>query len=264
MVKKIVWGVLTFLGVGLLLFYLFQDRFLFLPGKRLAKEHQFQFPQQFKEVVLDTKDGQEINALHFQLENPKGVILYFHGNKGNLNRWGTIVPYLLDYNYEVFVIDYRGYGKSTGKLNEAAMYKDALEVYDYLKQQYNEENIVVYGRSLGATFASKVGAERAPKHIVLEAPFYTMKHAAKKFFALSPTFLMKYTFNNEILVKKFKSPVTIFHGDEDATTSFEESKELFKKVGSTKKEFVPIDKGTHHNLVDFDIYKQKMQTILHE
>lgn len=262
MKKKFIWSILTFLGVGLLLFYFLQDRFLFLPGKRLSTSFQFQFPQQFQEINLTTQDNQTINALHFQLENPKGVILFFHGNKGNLNRWGTIVPYLLDYEYEVFVMDYRGYGKSTGKVNEEAMYNDALATYDYLNKQFDEDKIVVYGRSLGATFASKVGAERAPKHIVLEAPFYTMKHAAKKFFALAPTFVMNYTFDNEQLATKMKSPMTIFHGDEDRTTSFEESKLLFEKVASKQKQFVAIEGGTHHNLKDFELYKKKLASIL--
>ena len=188
--------------------------------------------------------------------------LFFHGNKGNLSRWGNIVPYLLEYNYEVFVIDYRNYGKSTGNFDEERMYRDALDTYDFVKRQYTENKIVVYGRSLGATFAAEVGANRNPKHVVLEAPFYNLKRATKFYFALSPSFLLKYDFETDQKIGKITSPVTFFHGDADETTSFIESKDLFQLVKTSHKEFVEISKGTHHNLKDFSVYKNKMNTIL--
>jgi alpha-beta hydrolase superfamily lysophospholipase len=262
MIKKIVYGILIFLGVGLLFFYFFQERFIFLNGKKLAKDFTYDFPEPFQEINLKTEDNQTINALHFTQENSKGVVLFFHGNKGNLQRWGGIVPYLLAYGYEVFVMDYRNYGKSTGEFNEQKMYKDAILAYDHLKQQYMDEQIVVYGRSLGATFASEVGVQRKPKHVILEAPFYNLKKATQFYFALSPSFLLKYGFKNDEKVGKITSPVTFFHGDADRTTSFDESKKLFSLVTASQKEFVPIMGGTHHNVKDFDIYQKTLQKIL--
>lgn len=262
MIKKIVYGIFILLGVGLLFFYFFQERFIFLNGKSLAKDFVFDFPQSFREVNLETKDQKTINALHFTLNKPRGVVLFFHGNKGNLNRWGNIVPYLLDYDYEVFVIDYRNYGKSTGEFSEEKMYEDALLAYDHLTKTYGDEQIVVYGRSLGATFASEVGAKRNPKHIILEAPFFNLKRATKFYFSLSPSFLLKYKFENNKKVVKICSPLTFFHGDKDLTTSFEESKKLFKLAKSADKNFVSIPNGTHHNLKDFQIYHNQLSQIL--
>ena len=262
MIKRIVYGLLILLGVGLLFFYFFQERFIFLNGKKLPKDFVYQFPEPFQEVNITTQDNEIINTLHFTLEKPKGIILFFHGNKGNLDRWGNIVPYLLEYDYEVFVIDYRNYGKSTGDFDEEKMYQDALDAYDYLKKQYEENEIVVYGRSLGATFAAQVGANRNPKHVILEAPFYNLKRATKFYFTLSPSFLLKYDFKTDQKIGNIRSPITFFHGDADATTSFEESKELFELVNANKKEFVEIPAGTHHNLKEFDMYKSKLRTIL--
>lgn len=242
--------------------YFFQERFLFLPGKKLVEDFQYSFPEKFQEINLKTKDGETLNALHFQLENPKGIILFFHGNKGNLSRWGTIVPYLLDYNYEVFVMDYRGYGKSTGKFYEAHMYNDAQLAYDFVKTKFTEDQIVVYGRSLGGTFAAKVASENSPKHVILEAPFYNIKRAAKFYFSLSPTFMLSYQFPSDTLVTKISSSTTFFHGDKDKTTSFEDSKKLFELVGAKTKEFVAISDGTHHNVKDFKIYQHKLEQIL--
>jgi alpha-beta hydrolase superfamily lysophospholipase len=262
MIKRIVYGILIFLGVGLLFFYLFQERLIFLNGKKIPKDFIYNFPQAFQEINLKTKDRETINALHFTLNQSKGVVLFFHGNKGNLQRWGHIAPYLLDYGYEVFIMDYRSYGKSTGEFNEQKMYEDAVLAYDYLKNQYSDEQIVVYGRSLGAAFASEVGVQRNPKHIVLEAPFYNLKRATQFYFALSPYFLLKYQFKNNEKVGKIQSPITFFHGDEDRTTSFDQSKELFSLVTSSEKEFVPIPNATHHNVKDFEVYQQKMRKIL--
>lgn len=262
MIKKIVYGLFILLGVGLLFFYFFQEKFIFLNGKSLAKDFVFNFPQTFEEVNLETKDQKIINALHFTLDKPKGIVLFFHGNKGNLNRWGNIVPYLLGYNYEVFVIDYRSYGKSTGEFDEAKMYEDALLAYDHLLKTYRDDQIVVYGRSLGAAFASEVGAKRNPKHVVLEAPFYNLKRATKFYFSLSPSFLLKYKFENNDKVGNISSPITFFHGDKDKTTSYTESKELFKLVKSGDKNFISIPEGTHHNLKEFQIYQDQLSQIL--
>ena len=249
--------------IGIIILYLFQEKFLFPAGKKLNNDFKFLSEFKFKEINISTSNKSNINALHFIIEDPKGVVLFFHGNRGNLSKWSSIITYFSKYNYNVFVIDYRGYGKSTGKFNEQQMYNDAQKVYEYLLKEYKESDIIVYGRSLGATFASHVAANNHPKHVVLEAPFYSIKHAAKKAFVLAPTFLLKYTFDNENLVKKITSPITFFHGDNDVTTSFEESKLLFKKVKSPNKMFITLKTGTHHNLKDFKEYKSELSRILH-
>ena len=260
--KKLAYSLLILLGLGLVLFYFFQERFLFLPGKRLSKETVYNFPETCKEIFIEREEGVRLNALHFSVPNSKGVVLFFHGNKGNLQRWGTLVTYFLEYQYDIVVIDYRGYGKSTGSFNELAMYQDAVAVYDYVNQQYVEENIVVYGRSLGATFAARVGVERSPKHIVLEAPFYNMKQAVKYNFSLSPTFLLRYKFETNIDAPKITQPITLFHGTADETTSFEGSRALFKLIRSAQKNFITLDGGTHHNLVAYEKYKEGIGEIL--
>jgi fermentation-respiration switch protein FrsA (DUF1100 family) len=115
---------------------------------------------------------------------------------------------------------------------------------------------------MGATFATRVGAENNPKHVVLEAPFYNLKRATQYYFSLSPTFLLKYQFYTNKDIPKVTSPITFFHGDDDATTSFDQSKELFQLVSSKQKEFITIPTGTHHNLKEFDAYQSKMKEVL--
>lgn len=261
MIKKVAATLLIVSCVLLILLYMFQEKIIF-PTEKLDKDFVFSFAQAFEEVNLTTEDNETINALHFKVQDPKGVILFFHGNKGNLSRWGNLVSYLKDYQYDVFVMDYRNYGKSTGSYDEAEMYQDALMVYDYIKQTFPEDRIVVYGRSLGATFATRVATQNRPKHVILEAPFYNMRKGVRFFSKLAPTFIIKYKFRTDLDIPKVTSPITFFHGDADKTTSFEESKELFGLITSQEKEFVAIPNGTHHNLKDFEVYQNKMKEIL--
>ena len=240
--------------------HLFQEKIIFLP-EAIDKEYVYQFPFDFEEINLTTTDSQTINALHIKAQNPKGIVLFFHGNKGNLIRWGEITSYFTQFNYDVFVIDYRGYGKSTGAFNEKKMYDDALLSYDYVRKFYKEENIVVYGRSLGATFATKVASKHHPKHVVLEAPFYNLHHAANFKYKIIPQFLLNFKFNSYQYISNIKSPITIFHGTEDRTTPIDGSKELFALINATKKEFVSLEKGTHHNVRSFEKYTTTLKTI---
>ena len=139
--------------------YFLQERFIFRPTP-LAQNYSFSFNHEFEEVFLETEKGASINALHFTVDRPKGVILYFHGNAGNLARWGVITSFFVEQEYDVFVMDYRGYGKSKGSRNEEALYIDSRQCYNYLLQRYNESDIIVYGRSLGSGMATLVASEK--------------------------------------------------------------------------------------------------------
>jgi len=242
--------------------YFFQEKFIFINWEKLDRNYQYKFANTFEEVFIKTDANNEINALHFKLPNPKGVVLFCHGNKGNLTRWGNRVSYFLAYNYEVLVFDYRNYGKSTGNFNERAMYKDALLTYNHLKKDFKEENIVVYGFSLGATFATRIAALNTPKELVLEAPFYNLREVLLCYSRIAPTFLLKYQFSTHNDISKVLAPITVFHGNEDRTTSYKGSKKLLKLNSSVHNEHIEIEGGTHHNIREFIVYKDKLKEIL--
>ena len=131
-------GALYFL-VGAFLFF-FQEKILFVPSV-LPQDYKYEFAHNFEELFLNTDEKAVVNALHFKVENPKGVVLYFHGNAGDLSRWGKTTEYFADKDYDVLVMDYRTFGKSTGALSEPALYSDAQFCYDYLKDRYSEAKI---------------------------------------------------------------------------------------------------------------------------
>lgn len=241
--------------------YMFQEKLIFLPEK-LSADYQYQFQRDFEEVNLKTADGATINALHFRVKHPKGVVLYFHGNSGSLKRWGHVVSYFKDYNHDVFVMDYRSYGKSTGNFNEANMYIDAQLCYDFVKDKYSEDQIVVYGKSLGTTFATKVAADNKPQQLILEVPFYNLRAAAKYRYPFAPLFLLNYKFKTNQFIKNVTCPITFFHGTDDWITPYKDSKRLFEEVTATEKQFVTIEGGGHNNLLEFDEYHKKLKELL--
>ncbi|WP_231373993.1 alpha/beta fold hydrolase [Aureivirga marina] len=97
------------------LLYFFQEKIIFIPTK-LSKNHSYQFINNFEEIFVEVRDEVSLNGLLFKVENPKGIIFYMHGNAGNLDSWGNVAEVYNTLNYDVFVYDYRGYGKSDGKI----------------------------------------------------------------------------------------------------------------------------------------------------
>lgn len=241
--------------------YLLQEKMIFRPSS-LQSDYVFQFDKPFEELFLKTdKEGTIINALHFKVKAPKGVILYFHGNAGNLSRWGVIASEFTKYNYDVLVVDYRTYGKSSGVLNEAGLYRDAQFCYDYLAG-LGYSNIVVYGRSLGTAMALNVASKNKISHVILETPFYSIVDVAKKRFPVFPVEKMiKYHFSNFESINKVSSGVTIIHGTSDRVVPIKSAIKLFESAPKQTK-FITIDKASHNNLSDFEMYWQSMDVIL--
>lgn len=241
--------------------YFLQEKLIFLPTK-LDHDHEYVFDQPFTEFFLESKDGARLNALHFKNENPKGVILYFHGNAGDLSRWGNITSFFVDKNYDVIVMDYRTYGKSTGKLSEEALYADAQLFYDYTRQYYKEDVIVVYGRSLGTGIATCVASNNKPMKLVLETPYYSLTDVAKSRFPFLPIeTLMKYKIPSNEFIQKVVCPIIIFHGTEDDVVDYGSGKRLFGCIEHSRKQFITIDGGGHNNLIEFDTYQTGIETI---
>lgn len=260
MIKIILVLIIIYILAILILFFL-QEKIVF-HNVKLPTSYVFSFQQKFEEVHLNTTDKKVLNALHFKVENPKGVLLYFHGNAGNLDRWGTITSYFTKFNYDVFVVDYRSYGKSTGDFDEKRMYEDAQLCYDYLKERYSENEISLYGRSLGCTFAIKVASQNKPKQLILEAPFYNLKNVAKYHYPYVPYgLLLKYKFNSDIYIKNVTCKTTIFHGTNDKVIPIKSSEKLMK-LANNKTTYIAVKDGTHHNLFNFKNYQKTITEIL--
>jgi fermentation-respiration switch protein FrsA (DUF1100 family) len=235
--------------------YFLQEKLLFLPTE-LPQEFQYEFTYPFEEVFLTPEADVSINAIHFKTENPKGVILYFHGNAGDLSRWGTISEFFVAKNYDVFIMDYRTYGKSRGKLSELAFYNDAQYCYDYVLNRYDESEITLYGRSLGTGISTFLASNNNPKQLVLETPYYSILDVAKHRFPIFPvTALLKYKFPSNEFIVNVKCPITMFHGTDDGIVPYVSAEKLKTVAPKENTTFITIDGGSHNNLIDFKEYR---------
>ncbi len=245
---------LALLFLILAMLYFLQEKLIFLPTK-LPEDHVYTFNAEFEELFLSAPDGARLNALQFYAENSKGLILYFHGNAGDLSRWGSIVVPFTDLGYDVLVMDYRTYGKSTGKLSEKALYADAQLFYDYALEKYAAQDILIYGRSLGASIATHLASNNNPKKLILETPFYSLQETAQERFPFLPTKqLLKYKMPSFKFIQKVGEPIRIFHGTKDNVVSYESGKKLFESILHNHKKMYTIEEGGHNNLSDFETY----------
>lgn len=250
-----------YIMVGSVLYFL-QETFLFRP-ESLSQDHVYNLEYDFEEHFLRIDDETIINSLHIKAEAPQGAIIYYHGNAGNLERWSAIVTYFVDLGYDVYVMDYRTYGKSTGKLSEKALYNDAQKCYDHLKQFWNEKDIIVYGRSLGSAMASKIASMNNPKKLILESPFYNIADVAKQRFPIFPTKrMLSYKLPNNEHIKEINCPISIFHGTNDMVVPFSSGEKLFHESKKGKTTLTIIENGGHNDLIEFDDYHDQIKKIL--
>ncbi|MFM9838236.1 MAG: alpha/beta hydrolase [Cyclobacteriaceae bacterium] len=237
---------------------MFQEKFIFQP-KKLAKEYPFQFDQPFTEYFIKTEDGETLNALLFKSPTPsKGFILYFHGNAGSLQRWGQYAIDFTQLGYDILMIDYRGYGKSTGTPSEKDLYRDAQTVLNWSREKIPFTQLIIYGRSLGSAVASHLASENTPDMLILETPFDEIKSVVyppiRPIISLFPT---RNYFPNNHHLQKVKCRKVIFHGTNDWIVPFSSALKLKPLLDSEDRFFV-IEGGGHRNLRDFKEYHKAL------
>ena len=244
-----------------LLIYLFQERLIFKPEK-LKPGFIFQYDIPFEELNFNIAPGVIINGLHFSRDQPKGLILYFHGNSRSIKGWAKYAKDFYRFDYDVVLVDYRGFGKSTGKRSEKQMYADMQHVYRELAKKYSESHLIVYGRSLGSGFASKVASDNNPRFLILDAPFYNFTRVIERFLPFLPVrFVLRYHLRTDKWIPRVKCPVYIIHGTKDWLIPIKHSVAL-QKIDPRKITLIRISGGGHNNLPKFDEYHNFIRDIL--
>jgi fermentation-respiration switch protein FrsA (DUF1100 family) len=261
---KIVILVAAIFIAGCSLFYLGQENLIFYPEK-LPSDYKFTFPGRFEELAWDV-DGVKINALHFRAEHSKGVVLYFHGNAGSLRDWGDVAGDFTVLGYDIVIPDYRGYGKSTGKIkNEAMLHQDAAVAYGYLQKQYRENEIVLYGRSIGSGPAVYLAKSEKPRMLILEAPFYSMRDVAHYHYPFLPIglidWILRYPMRCDLWIPEVACPIYLFHGTKDEIVPHSSSEKLLRLI-KAKAELITIEGAKHNDLSEFKLYRDQLGRIM--
>jgi len=240
--------------------YIFQEKLLFFPEK-LSDDYTFQFYSDFTEQNIKSTSGNILNGLLFTADSAKGLVVYFHGNGGSLERWGTVSEEIVPRHYELLIIDYPGYGKSKGKMSEENLYADAQSVYDFAKTKFGEDKITVYGRSIGTGIAAHLASENSPHRLILEAPYYSMNDLSSRLYPFLPSFILRYPLRTDLFLPKVKCPVTVFHGSDDEII-YEGSSEKLKPLLKHDDKVFIIAGGHHNDLKLFDEFQNQLSKTL--
>lgn len=260
--KTILFIIFGIIILVLIFVYYFQERFIFQPEK-LSKDFKFKYKnQEVEEYNIKIKEGIEINGLHFKSKNPKGVIYYLKGNSRSIKGWGKFAVDFTNNGWDVIMIDYRGFGKSTGKRTIKGMHADVQRVYDEIKKNVDEKYIVIYGRSLGTGFATKLASMNKPRLLILVCPYYSILKSIQRYIPLrSLSFVLKYPMPTFKWLKYVTCPIKIIHGTSDKTIPFNSSLKL-SKIKPKLTKLYPIIDGGHKNIHNFESYHRALKEIL--
>jgi uncharacterized protein len=258
---KIILLVYAILGIA---FFYLQDRILFHPIA-IPKDQQYDFRDAYREINIPYDRETNINIIQFYPKDdtlPKGVVLYFHGNKNNIGWYAKYASNFTTSHYEVWMMDYPGYGKSTGTFSEQKLYDYALQVYKLARTHYEPGRIVIYGKSLGTGIASQLASVRDCKYLIMETPFYSMTSLAAHYLPIYPVKqMMHFRFPTYEYLKQVTAPIVILHGSSDGIIPFAQSKRLlpFLKAGD---QLVRIPNGSHNDLGEYPLFHQKLDSLL--
>ncbi len=262
------WAYISLLVIGVyfllsvLLFFL-QDYIMFKPEK-LSKDFQFHYEnQEIEEYNVQTRDGAVINGLRFLAKNPKGIVFYLKGNSKSIKGWGKFAVDFTRHGYDVLMVDYRGFGKSTGRRTQKAVKRDLQVVYNQIKENVSEKYIILYGRSLGSGFATKLASMNNPKMLILDAPYYSLTKMAKKYIPFMPlSLLIKFPMPTYKWLQYVQCPVHIIHGTDDKLIPYKTSVKL-SKIKPKLTRLYTIIGGGHKNLNTFESYHKMLNEIIH-
>ncbi len=265
-VKKILkWStttVIVYFAVGAALFFL-QDYILFHPVS-LKRSHKYAFPKPHRDISIPINTRDTLNLVDFFSDDTvkKGVVIYFHGNKKNIGWYEKYMPHFTRNGYDVLMIDYPGFGKSTGKLTEKKLYQWALQVYKLALNRFPADSIIIYGKSMGTGIAAQLASVRDCRRLILETPYYDFPSVVQHYLPVYPVrWMLHYELPTWRYIQQVQAPVSIFHGTADKVVVYKNSRKLaaYFKQGD---ELITIRGGSHNNLFDDPLTIRKLDSLL--
>lgn len=226
------------------------ESMIFFPDKTFSEKPE-DYGFVYEDVSLESDKGICLHGWYLRADQEKGTILFFHGNAGNISHRLFKVKGWIERGFSVFLLDYRSYGKSEGKVtHEQDILNDANAAFNWLHntKQIPLSKIIFYGESLGTWPAIRLGSEYQVAAVILEAPFTSFVDLAHVHYPMVPgMFLKNFAFHNLEYVANLKAPIFILHGTDDEICPFMMGQKLFEKAPQPK-EFYAIPGGHHNDL----------------
>jgi fermentation-respiration switch protein FrsA (DUF1100 family) len=251
-------------AVSIALIYIFQSRFIYFPIRTLSTDPS-SIGLRFEDVYFETEDGVTLSGWFVPHDGAEGVILFCHGNAGNISHRLDSIMIFHRLGLDVFIFDYRGYGESEGKPTEHGTYRDAEAAWQYLieERQINTSNIIVFGRSIGGALAAWLAQQHSPRGLILESTFTSLRNAAATIYHFPPIKrLIRFEYNTAEHLTGVECPVLVVHSRDDEIMSFHHGQRLFE-LASEPKMFLEIT-GTHNEgfITSGSHYEEGLDTFL--
>jgi uncharacterized protein len=227
--------------------YLQQPAMIFFPSRALAATPA-DWGLDYQDVELTAADGVALHGWYLPRAGARRVLLFFHGNAGNISHRRESIEIFHRLGLDVFIVDYRGYGRSAGRPSEAGLYRDADAAWEYLTRArgVRDADIVVFGRSLGGAVAAELASRTRPGALILESTFPSARAAARSVFpVLARLIVLRFGFDAAAHLQTVRCPVLVLHSPDDEIMPFALGEQLFRAAREPKT-FVRL-RGDHNS-----------------
>ena len=254
-----------------------QERLIFLPSP-LPADHRFRVADDVHEVWVEVP-GARLNALHLRQPDPRGIVFFLHGNAGNLDSWFVNTDFYRRLGFDLFMLDYRGYGKSSGRIaSEAELHADVAAAWRSIAARYAGRQVVFFGRSLGSGLAAHLAASLPPAErpdvLMLVSPYTSLRQMARELYPIVPPALVRYPLRTDLALGALVEPsslmaagdlsrrprVVLLHGARDSVIPMRHS-EALAAIASGAELRVIADAG-HNDLQAFPAYLDAIREVL--
>ena len=224
--------------LGALLFIM-QERMVFLPdlpGRTLETTPQ-RLGLAYDDVLFETDDGLVLHGWYVHAREARGTVLFFHGNAGNISHRLDSIAIFAGLGLDVFIVDYRGYGRSEGRPGEQGTYRDADAAWRYLVSErgFDPARIVIFGRSLGGAVAARLATETRAAALIVESSFTSGEDMAARLYPFMPVRLLtRLRYPVVEYVAQNRNPVLIVHSREDEIVPFDMGESLYRAAAAPK------------------------------
>jgi len=219
-----------------LLLYLFQPKFIYFPQSEIDYTPDMA-GLLYEDIYFKTEDDVLLNGWFIPVEDAKNTLLFFHGNGGNISHRLESLKIFHEIGLSVFIIDYRGYGQSQGIPSEQGTYRDAEAAWQYLAETrgISDEDIIIFGRSMGGAVATWLASRYTPNLLILESTFTSIADVAKHYYPYLPTHLLtRIKYASVDRIKDIHSPILISHSQTDEIIPYKYGRALFEKAQAPK------------------------------
>jgi fermentation-respiration switch protein FrsA (DUF1100 family) len=263
---KFIFIIVASYGLLVTVVYFMQDRMLYLPnvaGRTLTMT-PMDVGMDYQDVYIDTADGVTLHGW-FIVGRSSQVLLFFHGNAGNISHRLDSIRQFQDLDLSVLIIDYRGYGQSGGKTTETGIYHDADATWRYLTKDrgISASDIVIFGRSLGASVASWLAAQHQPMALIVESSFTSVPDIAQELYPWLPArWLSRFSHATRDYVRDVRCPVLVTHSRDDEIIPFHHGEAIFAAANEPRS--LLVLHGSHNDvfLRDERVYIEGVRTFL--